>query len=225
MTPRIELSGWESTPAAEIYKIFAAVVTVPGFQSIAKGILARQITSDIIHVIKLEAYKGGTYGFRWGVSLTYMPHSWNTGPRWHRTLTSARLDLFDQLADLPSDLNLTKVAPTAHVPSRLHGAELFQQNLLTEWQDCKTTIAEWLDGVRNLEGVLSRSSEQSHRIWRGPQHYPPPGLVHAFTLARIGRRQEAFTKLAALIGKGLACDKNGHLASALQHTAETSATA
>lgn len=220
MTSRVEPTRWEFIPAAKIYEIFAAVVTVPGFQLIAKGILAREVTSDIIHVIRLAAYKGGAFGFEWGVSLTYMPHSWNTGLRWHRSLTSARFDLFDRLADLPSDLNLTKLQPNAHVPTSLHCAELFQQNLLTEWEDCKTTIDAWLDGVRSLEGVLSRSSEQSHRVWRGPEHYPPPGLVHAFTLDRMGRQEEANAELTALISDELVSDPNGRLRSALKQVVE-----
>jgi hypothetical protein len=212
----VEPSRWELVPAAKIYEIFAMVVKVPGFQSIAKGILARQITSDIVHVIKLEHYKGAFYGFRWGVSLTYLPHTWDGGLRWHRTLKTARLDLFDQFFDLPPALNRSTLPPGASVPSSLHGVELFQQDLLIKWKDCETTIAEWLDCARNLEGVLSMSSEQSHRVWKGPQHDPPPGLVYAFTLARIGRGQEAHKQLRALVASGLVSDQNGHLVSALQ---------
>jgi hypothetical protein len=147
-----------------------------------------------------------------------MPHRWENELRWHRTLKSARLDLWDQLMDLPQELNLTRLPPDTSIPSRSHGIKLFEHNLEREWQDLKTTIAGWLDLVRELQGVLSMSSQQEKRSWRGPHHWPPPSLVHAFTLSRMGRRREAFTELNEIIGEGVS-DPNGLLVSALEKVA------
>jgi hypothetical protein len=205
----------EFVPARSLYEAFRQVVTPTGFQTVKNGVLARQATTDIFHLITLAAYKGNQYGFQWGVSLTYMPHRWENELRWHRTLKSARLDLWDRLMDLPQDLNLTRLPPDKSIPSRSHGIELFEQNLEREWQDLKTTIAGWLGLARDLPGVLSMSSQQKQRSWQGPHHWPPPSLVHAFTLSRMGSLREAVTELSEIIGEGVP-DPNGLLVSALE---------
>jgi hypothetical protein len=108
------------------------------------------------------------------------------------------LDLWDQLADLPPYLNFTRVHKNSSIPSGLHGPELFEQNLRREWRDIESTIGQWLDSVSDLSGVLSMSAKQMERVWTGPSHFPPPSLVHVFTLARIGHFAEAEAELKAI---------------------------
>ena len=39
-----------------------------------------------MHILKLQSLKGASYSIWWGVSLSYLPHAWNKGLRWHREL-------------------------------------------------------------------------------------------------------------------------------------------
>ena len=94
---------WDFVPADEVYGVFAKIVVVSGFQSIRKGVLAKQANDEIIHLIKLEAYKGGIYGIMWGVSLNYVPHRWENELRWHRSIKSSVFDLSDELNHIPTN--------------------------------------------------------------------------------------------------------------------------
>lgn len=188
---------WETVPASTIYRIFESVVKPTGFHMAKKGVLARQVSADLIHLINLTRFKGALYGFRWGVSLAFVPHRWENSLRWHRSIRSAALDLWDQLADLPPYLNVVRAHKNSSIPSGLHGPELFEQNLRREWRDIESTIGQWLDSVSDLSGVLSMSAKQMERVWTGPSHFPPPSLVHAFTLARMGHFAEAEAELKA----------------------------
>lgn len=185
-------------PASAIYQIFESVVKVTGFQMARKGVLAKQVSADVIHLITLMPFKGAAYGFRWGVSLPYVPHYRENKLRWHRSIRSAVLDLWDQRTDLPSELKITGTGRNSSVPSRLHGPKLFEQNLRREWREIESTVGQWLDNVSDLIGVLSMSSKQMERIWTGPRHFPPPSLIHAFTLARMGHTAEAEAQLKAI---------------------------
>jgi hypothetical protein len=205
----------ETVPATTIYQIFADVVQLPGFQTVRKGALAKQISDDVIHLITLTAYKGATYGFRWGVSLTYVPHRWENELRWHRSIKSATLDLWEQLADLPEAFNLTQLPPNSSIPSSLHGPERFEERLRAEWRDLRSTITSWLEKVSDLPGVLAMSEQQMQRPWKGPRHWPPPSFVRAFTLARMGEFGKATVELKANADGSLP-DPNGLLSKALQ---------
>jgi hypothetical protein len=189
---------WETVPAGTIYQIFEDVVKLAGFHMARKGVLARQVSADLIHLINLTRFKGALYGFRWGVSLSYVPHRWENKLLWHRSIRSAALDLWDQLADLPPRVNFMRVRKNSSIPSGLHGRELFEQNLRREWREIESTISQWLDSVSDLSGVLSMSAKQMERVWTGPSHFPPPSLVHAFTLARMGHSAEAEAELKAI---------------------------
>ena len=120
--------------------------------------------------------------------------------------------------DLPQELNLTKLSPNAAMPSKLHGLEFFQEELKARWRDFRTTGFGWLERVTDLEGGLAMSAEQTQRTWHGPRHWPPPSLVHAFTLSRSGQVQDAVAQLNAIVDVEVT-DPNGLLVSALEKIA------
>lgn len=221
MTFDSSVSKWESVPVETVYAIFKEVVAPPGFGLLKGGTLAQRIDDNVTHLIVLGHYKGGMYGLQWGVSLTFVPHTWENDLRWHRTPKSARFDLWEHLFDLPDSLNLAKQPLNSSIPSSLHGPKLFENNLRREWESLRSTIAAWLEQVRDTSGVLARSSEQMKRKWTGPHHWPPPSLVHAFTLARVGRSREASLELNALIDKEIS-DPNQLLRSALDRVSAAS---
>jgi len=183
-------------------------------------VLAKQVSDEIIHLIKLTAYKGAIYGLQWGVSLTYVPHRWENELRWHRSFKSAVFDLSDELNDMPEHRHLVELLQVDCFPSALHGPKLFEKNLKREWEEVRPILTGWLDRANHLQGVLLRAEEQMQRAWPGPHHWPPPSLVHAFTLARLGRAQQAMAELNAIICNEVR-DPNGKLATALQKARTT----
>src|SRR5215813_1028850 len=213
-------SYWNVVPAEEIYRIFKRIIIAPGFQLISKGMLAKQVNDEIIHLIKLTAYKGAIYGLQWGVSLTYVPQRWENELRWHRSFTSAVFDLSDELNDMPEHRHLVEFLQFDCFPSALHGPKLFEKNLKRDWEEVRPILTGWLDRANHLQGVLLRAEEQMQRAWPGPHHWPPPSLVHAFTLARLGRAQQAMAELNAIICNEVR-DPNGKLATALQKARTT----
>lgn len=116
---------------------------------------------------------------------------------------------------MPQERHLVESLPVESFPSRLRGPVLFERNLKREWKEVRAVLNAWLEEASDLEGVLSRAREQMQRAWPGPRHWPPPSLLHAFTLARLGRTQEAFVELNAILGSDVR-DLNGRLAMALQ---------
>src|SRR5215216_5916784 len=101
--------GFHQVTALAVYREFDTLIAPAtfGFRSLKLGLYAKQVTSEIFHLIKFQAYKGATYGVRWGVSLAYMPHTWFPKPKWHRTLASAQFDLFEE----PVDYLISDAAP------------------------------------------------------------------------------------------------------------------
>jgi hypothetical protein len=94
---RAKKYGYEMVSASKVYDAFNTIAppSLPRFAVLKEGQLVREVCSDIVHLINLSATKGGRYTFRWGVSLTYVPHEWDPKPKFHRTLKSARFDLFE----------------------------------------------------------------------------------------------------------------------------------
>jgi hypothetical protein len=190
---------WKFVSAAFVYETLARGIgpACPGFAFARKGVLLKQATPDIGHVIKLVQYKGGEYGFRWGVSLSYVPHEWKNRVAWHRTAKSARLDLSDRVEvdlenrdELPGDELL--------YASYIHGENQFTRELKRAWGHLNSVIFASLEQLSDLAGVLAKAEQQEARTWRGPRHWPPPALVHAFTMAKLGRREEAAKELEEL---------------------------
>jgi hypothetical protein len=111
----------------------------------------RPIDDDITHLIGLQSLKGSSYCLIWGVSLSFVPHAWASGVRWHRTRKSARFDLFEAPAlaeDLP-DSQFDSVSANG-----LHGEVLLRKDLRRVWQAARNEIFAWLDGVTTVEAVL-----------------------------------------------------------------------
>jgi len=199
----LENNHWQIVPATKIYEIFHKVVKLPEFEVVGRNLLAKQVSTDLVHLVNLAAYKGALYGLRWGVSLSYVPHRWEKELRWHRSLKSARLDLFDEPMDLPPTLNLAKQPLDQFAPCALHGPEAFERDLTREWQILHNTITSWFERVADLHGILAMSEEQMERSWTGPHHWPPPSLIHSFTLARMGNLERATKELQNITDTGV----------------------
>ena len=210
---------WETVPAEQIYKIFERTLTpdCPGFVRTRKDLFVREVTAEIFHVIKIIRYKGAVYGFMWGASLAYMPHEWKNRLSWHRSGKSARLDLFEQAGEDVRKSSALSRNPQRFYANFMHGEKQFADELLSSWKLLKGMIFGWFDQVQDVRDVLSGCEAQMAREWSGPQHWPPPELVHAFTLARLGQVERAIEDVEIIKKQHqFVVDPNGNLVRAIK---------
>lgn len=177
--------GWVELAPETMQAIFNGHVRLDerGFTEVRRGFFAREANADVIDVLSHGRAKTKTH-IRWGVSLAFVPHDWRYRGRFHRTLKSAREDLFDQDWGGPG---ITYV----------YGVPRFTRDLELAWEYAAPRAARFWDASSSLAGVLSLAEEQ---ISRPAGEYgftidgffvPGPRFVRAFTLARMGRVDDA----------------------------------
>jgi hypothetical protein len=146
--------------------------------------------AGLLHLIELSPLKGGVCGFKWGVSLPYLPHEFRRPPRFHRTEASARFDLWSEAqgkewersSGYPNDVDA------------MHGEECLLLDLEPAWSRMKLPIGQWLDRARTDSGIADLADEQAAKP---SVHWPRPRLVLAFAKAHAGDKQAAERELAA----------------------------
>lgn len=161
-----------------------------GFELEQDRRFARTVSADIVHLLELQPFKGKQYGFRWGVSLSFVPHAWKRRPQWHRTLRGARMDLFQMLADALSEHDFYPAQRRGEIDG-LHGETVFREDLVDAWTEQREKIFNWFDTATDIEGVAAEAEQQAAQVTGGISHWPPPRLVQAFCHARLGRLVEA----------------------------------
>lgn len=189
--------GHEPVPASEIYYAFDKIAQPAKYRfSVVKtGLYGNAISNDIVHLLKLQALKGARYTVWWGVSLSYMPHNWQAGLRWHRTFKSARFDLFETPFDYPSVSLADWREEDKFLAHSLNGKQFARKTLKTMWKLTRPLMLAWFSSAQSLIDILQKSHDQVKREWAGPHHHPEPMLVYAFTLGRMGRTTEAHSSL------------------------------
>jgi hypothetical protein len=158
-----------------------------------QGRFVKTIDRDITHLVALEFLRG-TYCLKWGVSLSFVPHSWETKVRWHRTQKSARFDLFEAPA-VASELPLSEF--DLIIADGTHGQAFLRKDLSRLWKAQHREILDWFGDVTTLEAIVEKARAQRQA---GPNwHSPSPGLVEAFTLAKLGHVDEGRALLDRVI--------------------------
>lgn len=188
-----ERYGYDEVPASQVYVTFEAISDrgAAGFSTIKPGLYGKVVDADIIHVMKMQAVKGASYTVRWGVSLSYVPRVQGERVRWHRTLKSAALDLFEEPLEYLNLQDDADAEPDTCFAMNGHGPQYLRETMTRMWSTVDAPVRAWFDGTKDLAGVLLRADEQRARTWRGPRHHPDPRLVRAFTLRRLGRDADA----------------------------------
>ena len=190
--------GWQQVPAARIYAIFEEIIdpATLGFTTAKPGLLARLIDGDIAHVIKLRALKGASYDVCFGVSLSYVPYPYVPQVKWHRTPKSANLDLFEEpQVDWWRASNHKAEEVNPYLVNISLGEKCFREELSRAWEGTSTQAMSWFDAARSLQGILQKCAVHLSRRQDGVRHLPGPRLVHAFTLGKLGRPDEANSEL------------------------------
>jgi hypothetical protein len=124
------------------------------------------------------------------VSLSYVPNKNSFPLRFHRTLKTTQLDLWEDAE--------TGDQPVA-LASGLHGEAATRSGLSRIWSASPPLARAWWEEASTLDGVLAFALTQAHteRV-DTPRHYPYPRLVAVLTLARLGRAAEIDEQFRAL---------------------------
>ena len=174
---------------------------------------------DIVQLLRFQAYKGYSYGFVWGVSLAFVPHEFDRRLRFHRTMKSADLDLFEAASD-----EFVRRGETERrgFLAAGYGADVLRRDASEAWELVTPRVSAWWESTTTVEGVLHRATEQVAQRPKGPRHWPPPELVRTCALARLGRSDEARDSLAEWLerrGEKVGPQAAANLARALEKVA------
>jgi hypothetical protein len=182
---RVARYGWEQVPVAELRDHFDRVVALgrDGFEHVKPGIYARSVGDDVVQLAKLLSSKDGTYSLQWGVSLPWMPHEFVPKPRWHRTLKSARMDLFEWPVTL---VPVVGESPNEWHVNLSHGPAYMALTFDAMWRRLGPRMNAFFERVRTGGAVLAAAQAQcADKDSQFSCHDPHPQLVLAFTAARL----------------------------------------
>lgn len=180
---------FDEVPVAKVRQAFEALARLgaEGFQAIAPGLYARTTHDEIVQLVKLLSIKDGSYSLQWGVSLAWLPHVFEPKPRFHRTLKSARFDLFEWYFTL--SLNPGENPDNLFVRRHRGEAEM-NATLQRTWTLLGPRLHAFFERTRAPEQVLavaqSQGADDNYFC-----HDPHPLLVLAFTAHRLGDRESA----------------------------------
>lgn len=166
-------------------EVFDELLSKVEFRKVGTRTYVRRRVEYIDDVIKLH---GGwvSLGLTWGFSLTFVPHI--TGGvenvRWHRTIKSAQIDLFDpEIHSLPRFWSIT-----AH-----QGEGALRRSALSTRFERIPNVLNFFDGYarfRDLDALFRRIRGRDKFGW-SLKMFPQTFLAYAFYLAKAGREQEA----------------------------------
>lgn len=143
---------------------------------------AMSVDDDITRMFGLQAFQGNSFSLVWGVSLSFVPHVWKPALRWHRTVKSARRDLFEVAGDarLPPD--------RSQLFERLeHSPRTSEELLRRSWGLLRNDVLRWFDHTATVGGVLQTAREQRGRPSGSVGiHWPRAALVEVLCHARLG---------------------------------------
>lgn len=200
---RVARYGWEQVPVPQLRDHFDRVAALgrDGFESIKPGVYARSVDDGIVQLVKLLSFKDGTYSLQWGVSLPWMPHQFQPKPKWHRTLTSARMDLFDS----PSTLQcVAGESPNEWHVNLSHGPQYMALTFDAMWSRLAPRMNAFLGRVRTADTVMAMARAQcTDKNGVFSCHHPHPQLVLAFTAAHasdLATAEEALDRYMRELG-------------------------
>jgi hypothetical protein len=197
--------GYSTVPAPTVYQVFEEIAQPGrlGFATIRSGLYGKAVNSEIVHLVKLQALKGMSYTVWWGVSLSFVPHKWNCGLRWHRAFKSSRFDLFETPFDYFPLAATEWRESEKYIADTLHGESYLKRSLDVMWKGLGQELLAWFTSTQSLDGVLQKAREQTERNWVGFNHHPDPLMVYAFTLVRLGQTEEARAAITRYFHLGL----------------------
>jgi hypothetical protein len=189
---------WEPVAAEQVDLIlqrqFGSALERIGFQPTSRRRWSRSRAPDMRDLFEVTTIKGATLSPRWGFSLDFCPHVTAAGVKWHRTAKSAMFDVVDDPIDTTrvEDLELNPLFMfTMHGSARLEQAAVASAEASLR---AATKFWEQVHDERDLLGVVEML--RSRPVVRfGFDNYVQHPVALAFTLARVGRVEDARTEL------------------------------
>lgn len=162
----------------------AAEVLAPmltGFERVSPALWVRDLSDDSRATLALGLRKGATFVVEFGVCCRWVPHPVAADWTWHRTAKQSRPDLW--VDDVGQE----------HPISHLHGMGVLRRDAGRALSAVSPRAEEWWARVATPEGVLQEAARQAIE----PSiHWPHPGIVEAFTQARLGHADRALEALS-----------------------------
>lgn len=161
-----------------------------GFSRAGPGRFALWATPEITHIIRVAQVKGLGIILRWGVGLTWMPDIKRDRVHWRKTLRTLTLSLHEDMSSLAKP-GLSVGDEEALGACYGYGPVYLRETMVAMWTRWGADILEWFRQAHSPEQILSLAERQARQRWPYSCHAPDPRLVHSFTLARVGRLEEA----------------------------------
>ena len=189
---------WEQVKAEDVdlllQRQFGSALERIGFEPSSSRRWSRSRVPDIRDLFEVTTLKGATLSPRWGFSLDFAPHVTPAGVKWHRTAKSAMFDVVDDPVDTTrvEDLELSPpfmftMQGTAHLErAAVASAEASLGEATRFWEQ----VHDERDLLRMVEMFRSRPV-----VRFGFDNYVQHPVALAFTLARVGRVEDARTEL------------------------------
>lgn len=186
-----------------IHAVLDARLSRLGFVCSKPGTWAKEDCREGRPMIVMQHYKGKMSAPVWGYSLNYVPHLNNACSRvaWHRTLKSARLDVFpfDEQQDLPSLSRFATAEEHVVAADRILGDACDRAERFFATFSTAGDLLPLFNRLRDYDG-------DGLGYW----NYTNLPLAHAFTLRltgdeRAGRRLlERYIERHAIVGRAAA---------------------
>lgn len=196
----IDRYGNEEVKPAQSYEYFEAQVGMgDDFIRLKPGFLARSVTDEIIQVMRLQLGKGMSCNFIWGVSLAWLPHIFEPRPRFHRTLKSARFDLFEWAERYPLQPDMSRHDCSVSLG---HGVEYMELTCNTMLDFFKPHVEQFFNAIDSPNAVCDYlNAMYTGNDCRLDVHSPHPLLVLIFTEAKLGNIDNAYRAMDRYYGR------------------------
>lgn len=193
--------GREEVLPTRVYEVAAELMRPHelGLSPLTHKLYAASSERDIVRLLELFPTKGASYYVRWGLSLAFVPHKWNPKLRWHRTLKSARFDVWENPFEYFDLENKHWRESERFLVSRLNGETYLRKQMMEMWTALAPAVRDWFASTAALPGVLRALDKQIARQGASSHHFPSPSLVRAFTLSRMGKVEEGRLALARFL--------------------------
>jgi hypothetical protein len=143
-----------------------------------------ELADGIRATLELKPYKGGDYEFHYGVWCSWVPRFQGARLLWSRTLKQTRPCLWVN--------HFTFDAPPRTAMNTLLGELALRRDAERALHSLAPRAARFWQSVASVSGVLDEAQRQERRtLGNYTMHFPPPGLVTAFTMAKLGDSERA----------------------------------
>ena len=182
--------GHGPVPAARVSQLIEEVIDPGslGFERV-NGRTWGRLGDPSIKLLTTGRTKGYGLELRWAVSLPFVPHRILPSPQFHRTLKSARMDLFE------TSQNVTPSQGTGEDYGTIDtglGETCLKDDAARVWATVRSiAVAFWAgtDSIQEIYETALRHRELEQARLR-MHHLPEPAVVAALVAARLGLTTE-----------------------------------